>query len=32
MDLRYTASEEAFRDELRGWLAATLPPWASPAP
>src|ERR1700734_3464534 len=25
MDLRYTASEQAFRDELRGWLAATLP-------
>ena len=25
MDLRYTASEQAFRDELRTWLAATLP-------
>jgi alkylation response protein AidB-like acyl-CoA dehydrogenase len=25
MDLRYTASEQAFRNELRGWLAATLP-------
>src|SRR5580704_17610182 len=25
MDLRYTAPEQAFRDELRGWLAATLP-------
>src|SRR6202044_3138686 len=25
MDLRYTASEQAFRDELRAWLAATLP-------
>jgi alkylation response protein AidB-like acyl-CoA dehydrogenase len=29
MDLRYTAAEEAFRDELRDWLAqvlSTLPP------
>jgi alkylation response protein AidB-like acyl-CoA dehydrogenase len=25
MDLRYTASEQAFRRELRAWLAATLP-------
>ncbi len=25
MDLRYTASEQAFRNELRSWLAATLP-------
>src|SRR5271168_1684853 len=25
MDLRYTAPEQAFRDELRTWLAATLP-------
>jgi alkylation response protein AidB-like acyl-CoA dehydrogenase len=25
VDLRYTASEQAFRDELRTWLAATLP-------
>ena len=25
MDLRYTAAEQAFRDELRHWLAATLP-------
>jgi alkylation response protein AidB-like acyl-CoA dehydrogenase len=25
MDLRYTDAEEAFRTELRGWLAETLP-------
>src|SRR6516162_10110439 len=25
MDLRYTASEQAFRAGLRGWLSATLP-------
>jgi len=25
MDLRYTAPEQAFRDELRAWLATTLP-------
>jgi alkylation response protein AidB-like acyl-CoA dehydrogenase len=25
MDLRYTPSEQAFREELRAWLAATLP-------
>ena len=25
MDLRYDADELAFRDELRDWLAATLP-------
>ncbi len=25
MDLRYTESEQAFRSELRGWLATTLP-------
>jgi alkylation response protein AidB-like acyl-CoA dehydrogenase len=31
VDLRYTASEQAFRDELRTWLAATLPGLA-PAP
>src|SRR6202045_1380022 len=31
MDLRYTASEQAFRDELRGWLAAALP-GVGPAP
>jgi alkylation response protein AidB-like acyl-CoA dehydrogenase len=30
MDLRYTASEQAFRDELRSWLSATLP--GLPAP
>jgi hypothetical protein len=24
MDLRYTALEQAFRQELRDWLAATL--------
>ncbi len=31
MDLRYTAAEQSFRDELRGWLAATLP-GVGPAP
>jgi hypothetical protein len=25
MDLRYTDAEEAFRGELRQWLAETLP-------
>ena len=25
MDLRYSPEEQAFRDELRGWLRATLP-------
>jgi alkylation response protein AidB-like acyl-CoA dehydrogenase len=25
VDLRYTAAEQTFRDELRAWLAATLP-------
>ncbi len=32
MDLRYTASEQAFRDELRQWLAATLPGVGAPPP
>ena len=32
MDLRYTASEQAFRDELRAWLAATLPGVGAPPP
>jgi alkylation response protein AidB-like acyl-CoA dehydrogenase len=33
MDLRYTDAEEAFRSELRRWLAATLPgPPAKPPP
>src|SRR6516165_2588801 len=32
MDLRYTASEQAFRAELRGWLAATLPGVGDPPP
>ena len=33
MDLRYTAAEQAFRDELRAWLRTTLPslPEAPPA-
>jgi alkylation response protein AidB-like acyl-CoA dehydrogenase len=33
VDLRYTAAEQQFRDELRGWLATTLPdlPDAPPA-
>ena len=32
MDLRYTAPEQAFRDELRAWLAATLPSVGAPPP
>jgi hypothetical protein len=32
MDLRYTASEQAFREELRTWLAATLPGVGDPPP
>jgi alkylation response protein AidB-like acyl-CoA dehydrogenase len=32
MDLRYTAPEQAFRDELRTWLAATLPGVGAPPP
>ena len=32
MDLRYTAPEQAFRDELRAWLAATLPGVGAPPP
>jgi alkylation response protein AidB-like acyl-CoA dehydrogenase len=32
MDLRYTASEQAFRDELRQWLASVLPDVGSPPP
>ena len=32
MDLRYTASEQAFRAELRAWLAATLPGRRTPPP
>src|ERR1700685_3844101 len=32
MDLRYTAPEQAFRDELRVWLAATLPGVGAPPP
>ena len=32
MDLRYTASEQAFREELRAWLAATLPCVGPPPP
>ena len=32
MDLRYTASEQAFRAELRAWLAATLPGVGDPPP
>jgi len=30
VDLRYTAAEQAFRDELRLWLGATLPSLAPP--
>ena len=30
MDLRYTASEQAFREELRGWLAETVPGLGEP--
>ncbi|MGD9942994.1 MAG: acyl-CoA dehydrogenase family protein, partial [Burkholderiaceae bacterium] len=26
MDLNYTAAEEAFREEVRGWLDASIPP------
>ena len=26
MDLSYSAEEQAFRDEVRAWLAANLPP------
>ena len=32
MDLRYTASEQAFRDELRTWLGGTLPGVGAPPP
>jgi hypothetical protein len=32
MDLRYTASEQAFRDELRQWLASVLPDIGPPPP
>jgi hypothetical protein len=32
MDLRYTASEQAFREELRAWLTATLPSIGPPPP
>src|ERR1700759_248799 len=32
MDLRYTAPEQAFRDELRTWLAATLAGVGAPPP
>src|ERR1700728_3347379 len=32
MDLRYTEPEQAFRDELRTWLAATLPGIGAPPP
>jgi len=32
MDLRYTASEQAFRDELRQWLASVLPDVGPPPP
>ena len=32
MDLRYTAPEQAFRAELRTWLAATLPGVGAPPP
>ena len=32
MDLRFTASEQAFRRELRAWLAATLPGVGVPPP
>ena len=32
MDLTYTAAEEQFRDDLRSWLGANIPPeWRSPA-
>jgi alkylation response protein AidB-like acyl-CoA dehydrogenase len=32
MDLRYTASEQAFRGELRQWLASVLPNVGAPPP
>jgi len=32
MDLRYTASEQTFRGELRAWLATTLPAVGAPPP
>ena len=32
MDLRYTASEQAFRAELRTWLAETVPGFGPPPP
>ncbi|HVT42151.1 MAG TPA: acyl-CoA dehydrogenase family protein [Acidimicrobiales bacterium] len=32
MDLRLTASEQAFREELRAWLASTLPDVGPPPP
>ncbi len=32
MDLRYTASEQAFRGELRDWLASVLPGLGAPPP
>jgi alkylation response protein AidB-like acyl-CoA dehydrogenase len=32
VDLRYTAGEQTFRDELRTWLAATLPDLPDPPP
>jgi alkylation response protein AidB-like acyl-CoA dehydrogenase len=32
VDLRYTAAELSFRDELRTWLRATLPTLAAPPP
>ena len=32
MDLRYTGPEQAFRQELRDWLAATLPGVGAPPP
>jgi alkylation response protein AidB-like acyl-CoA dehydrogenase len=32
MDLRYTASEQTFRDELRTWLASVLPDVGAPPP
>jgi alkylation response protein AidB-like acyl-CoA dehydrogenase len=27
MDFRFTAEEEAYREEVRGWLAANIPAW-----
>jgi alkylation response protein AidB-like acyl-CoA dehydrogenase len=32
MDLRYTASEQEFRDGLRTWLASVLPDFGAPPP